>query len=596
MLLSLFLTTPSTLLKEIISRIISTSFMKNQKPSIDGFIPRRPNSQMGERHVVNASSNTPLTPATPQRRQLKSEDDLQNTPIGVPRPGRVIGRSDIDESLRQLDDPAENQPTRKLSRREKRRLKNEGRTHKQKVRRKIIIWSSIALGVILLAIGGYLIFKALNATSHVLNGSVIDLIQNQPLKEDENGRSNFLLVGTSEDDKGHDAGYLTDSIMVMSFNQTKKDLYMFSIPRDLYVDYGEACLSGYRGKVNVYFSCANTGTDDAAEQDRLKKSQKLIGDIVGLDIQYGIHVNYTVMRDVVKALGNEITVNIESRDPRGLLDSNFDWKCGKYYERAKKCPPSGHYIDYPNGPAKLDAEHALYLAQARGNTAPTYGFEQSNFDRERNQQMIAMAIREKAMSAGTLTNLGAITGLLDALGDNLRTNIQTNEIRTLMDIAQKLKDENIKSLDFYSDENRILTTGNVPGGGSSVFPVAGLYNYSQLQAFIKKEISSEPYMKEDPHVIVLNGTEETGIAQLAADSLTEKGFTIDSIDNAPEGKYDRVVIYQVNSEKTATAAKLNKLYGVSMKTTAPPISVTGETDFVIIIGDPAVVRSNARGQ
>lgn len=574
--------------------------MKDRKPSIDGFIPRRPNSQIGERHVLNASSSSSkanggslsgMAPA-PRRRQLRSEEDLlQDTPIGTPRPGRTLGRTDIDDSLRQLNEPEEAQPTRKMSRREKRRWKKENRTHAQKVRRRIIIWASIVIGVVLLGIGGYLAYKALNATSHVLNGSVIDLIQNQPLKEDENGRSNFLIVGTSEDDPGHEAGYLTDSIMVMSFNQKKKDLYMFSIPRDLYVDYNMACMSGYKGKINVYFSCVNDGTDNTAEQERMTQTQAFIGDIVGLDIQYGVHVNYTVMRDVINAIGGEVTVTIDSRDPRGVLDSNFDWKCGKYSQRSTTCPPEGHYIQYPNGPVTLDAEHALYLAQARGDIAPTYGFEQSNFDRERNQQKIAMAIREKAMSAGTLTNLGAITGLLDALGNNLRTNIQTKEVRTLMELAQNIKDENIKSLDFYNEENRIFTTGTVPGAGSSVFPAAGLHDYSALRAFIKKEISSEPFVKEEPQVMVLNGTEEAGIAQLAADSLSEKGFVIGSVDNAPDGTYGKVEIYQVNTEKTASAAKLAQLYGVTVKTTAPPVSVTGETDFVVIIGDASIVRA-----
>lgn len=558
--------------------------MKDQKSSIDGFIPRRANSQVGERHVVNASSSTP------RRKQLRSENDLQNTAIGKPRRGKVIGRTDIDESLRQLDEPGQQQHPRKMSRRDKRRWKKENRTRAQKIRKRIIVTGVLLIAALLLAAGGYLAFKALNATGNVLNGSFVDLIQNEPLKEDENGRSNFLLLGTSEDDPGHEAGYLTDSIMVMSINQKTKDAYMFSIPRDLYVDYGQACMSGYKGKVNVYFSCTNDGEDDAAEQDRLTKTQAFIGDIVGLDIQYGIHVNYTVMRDVVNAIGGEVTVNIDSRDPRGVMDSNFDWKCGKYSQRKANCPPSGHFIDYPNGPVTIDAEHALYLAQARGDIAPTYGFEQSNFDRERNQQMIAVAIRDKAMSAGTLSNLGAITGLIDALGNNLRTNVQTKEVRTLMDLAKNIKSENIKSLDFYSDENRIFTTGTLPGAGSSVYPAAGVTNYSELQAFIKKQISSEPFMKEDPRVTVLNGSGEPGVAQTAADTLTEKGFTVDLVDNAPDGTYGKVEVYQINSEKPATAAKLAKLYGVTVKTTTPPATVTGETDFLIIIGDASAVR------
>lgn len=558
--------------------------MKNTKPSIDGFIPRRSGSQMGERHVVNASSSAP------RRRQLQTEDDLQNTPIGAPRPNKTIGRSDIDDSLNQIDEPDEQQQRgRKMSRRDKRRWKKETRTQAQKVRKRTIVIIASIIIAILLAAGGYLAYKTFNAAGHVLNGSFADLIQNEPLKEDANGRSNFLLLGTSEDDPGHEAGYLTDSIMVLSINQKTKNAYTFSIPRDLYVNYGEACLSGYKGKINVYFSCVNDGEDDAAEQDRLTKTQAFIGDIVGLDIQYGVHVNYTVMRDVVNAIGGEITVNIDSRDPRGVMDSNFDWKCGRTNRKAT-CPPEGHFIQYPNGPVTIDAEHALYLAQARGDIAPTYGFEQSNFDRERNQQMIAVAIRDKAMSAGTLSNLGAITGLIDALDNNLRTNIQTKEVRTLMDLGQNIKTENIQSLDFYSDENRILTTGPIEGAGSSVYPAAGIFVYGDLRAYINKMLNAEPFMKEDPRVIVLNGSGEPGVAQTASDSLTDKGFTVDSIDTAPEATYEKVEIYQIDTEKNLTAAKLAKLYGVTIKTTPPPVSVTGETDFVIIIGDASVVR------
>ncbi len=563
--------------------------MKEKKASMDGFVPRRPGSQVGERHVVNASSSAP------RRRQLQSEDDLQNTPIGTARQGKTIGRSDIDDSLNQIDEPEHIPHSRKMSRREKRRWKKDNRTKAQKVRKRIIVTLIILIVAGLLAAGGYLAYKAFNATGHVLNGSFVELLKNEPLKQDENGRSNFLLLGTSEDDPGHEAGYLTDSIMVLSINQEKKDAYMFSIPRDLYVSYGEACMSGYKGKVNVYFSCSNDGEDDAAEQDRLAKTQKFIGDIVGLDIQYGVHVNYTVMRDVVNAIGGTVDVTIASRDPRGVMDSNFDWKCGKAAVRKTNCP-AGHYISYPNGPVTLDAEHALYLAQARGDRAPTYGFEQSNFDRERNQQMIAVAIRDKAMSAGTLTNLGAITGLIDALGDNLRTNVQTKEVRTLMDLAQKIKTENIKSLDFYSEENRIFTTGPIPGAGSSVYPAAGVFEYSALQAFVQKELNSEPYMKEEPHVTVLNGSGEPGVAQTAADSLEGKSFVIDSVENAPDGTYAKVEIYQINTEKTASAAKLASIYGVKVKTTTPPVSVVGETDFLIIIGDASVVRSNSSAQ
>lgn len=581
--------------------------MNSRKSSIDGFVPRRPGSQMGEFNAHNSASRQPIEP----RKELKSEEDLQNTPIGTPRPGVTFGREDLDASLRELDEPDMNSGNKtsrsqrnagfggsfgshggkkKMSRRERKRIKRESRTKAQRIRRRIILTIVWLLVAVLVGAVGYLAYHTLRASGNVLTGNVFDLIQNEPLKEDENGRSNFLIVGTSEDDPGHEAGYLTDSIMILSVDQEKKNAYMFSIPRDLYVDYEMACLSGYKGKINVYFSCVDDGDTAEAEQHRLEQTQDFIGEIVGLDIQYGVHVNYTVMRDVVNAIGGEITVTIDSRDPRGVMDSNFDWKCGAtYYERLQNCPPDGHFIQYPNGEAVLDAEHALYLAQARGDMAPTYGFEQSNFDRERNQQMIAVAIRDKALSAGTLTNLGAVTGLIDALGDNLRTNVETKEVRTLMQLAQDIESNNIQSLDFFSDENRIFTTGPIAGAGSSVYPAAGVFDYSDLRAYIKRQLTSDPFVKEEPHLMVLNGSGVAGVASTLSDELEDAGFIVDTIDNAPEGSYSAIEIYQINEDKTASAAKLKEIYGVAPKTTTPPVSVFGETDFVIIIGDASVV-------
>lgn len=560
--------------------------MNNRKSSIDGFIPRRPDSQIGERHRIGD------TPRTPSRKELKTEEDLitNSVPLGQETPNRPSLRSDISESLQEIDDPLQS-GVKKLSRRERKRLKRENRTHRQRVRRRVTKIVLIVLGLALLAFGGFFVYKTFWAAGAVLNGNFFDLVQHEPLKEDANGRSNFLIVGTSEDDPGHEAGYLTDSIMILSVDQDAKNAYMFSIPRDLYVDYDMACQSGYRGKINVYFSCVSDGEDNAAEQLRLSETQKFIGDIVGMDIQYGVHVNYTVMRDVVNAIGGSIKVTIESRDPRGVMDSNFDWKCGATYsQRMKNCPPSGHYIDYPNGEVTLDAEHALYLAQARGDMAPTYGFEQSNFDRERNQQKIIVAIRDKALSAGTLTNIGSVTGLIDALGNNLRTNIQTKEIRTLMDLATQISSDSIQSIDLYAEDNPIFTTGPIEGAGSSVYPKAGIYDYSDLQAYLAKQLSSDPFVKEEPHVMVLNGSETAGVAQKVADRLEAAGFTIDTVGNAPEGVYGAVEIYQIDAEKTATADKLKSLYNTTIRSEVPPVSIMGETDFVIIVGDASVVE------
>jgi anionic cell wall polymer biosynthesis LytR-Cps2A-Psr (LCP) family protein len=541
---------------------------------------------LGELHQVK----NPDAAVKPIDRTLHTGQNISGVSsemVGTPRTGKEIGRNDLEESLRQIDDESL-QDGGKKSRRQRRKERRDGK--KKSPVRRIIKWSIIAILVLLVGLVGFLVVKGINASGNVLQGSIFDLIQNQPLKQDANGRSNFLILGTSEDDPGHDAGYLTDSILVLSVDQNNKNAYTFSIPRDLYVDYGQACASGYKGKINVYFSCANSGKDAASEQDRLTKTQAFVGNIVGMDIQYAVHVNYTVMRDVVNAIGGHITVNIEGdngagQQPNiGIMDANFDWKCGATLSKRKAtCPPDGHFIDYQPGPQVLDAEHALYLAQARGDAA-NVGLAQSNFDRERNQQKILVAIRDKALSNGTLTNLGAVSSLIDALGSNLRTNIQTKEVRTLMDLGQKIQSNNIKSIDLYSADNPMFTTGMIEGAGSSVYPKAGVNNYSELQAFLLKQLSSNPVVQEGANITVLNGSGVAGAAQTVADSLTAKEFNIDEISNAPAGTYDPIEIYQINPKDTATAAKLKEIYNVTIKTTKPPVSVTGNTDFVIIVG------------
>ncbi|MGB4767699.1 MAG: LCP family protein [Candidatus Saccharimonas sp.] len=557
-----------------------------QRPSIDGFVPRRSVND-GASSLDPQRGNSGLVRS--ELAGLKREDVSR---VGLVRPGTdseaqpiSLARADIDESLKSIDEPQVQDG------RHGRRKKHD---KKPKSRRRIIKWVILALLLIVVAVGGWMAYKALTNTGAVFKGGLLGLVQHEPLKQDANGRTNILILGTSEDDPGHPGGYLTDSLMVLTMSQDKKDAYMISIPRDLYVKYGRACNSGYAGRINEFFNCVNDDYDsEAAEDERMSEARKFFGEIVGLDVQYSVHVNYTVMRDIVAALDG-VTVTIESRDPRGQMDSNFDWKCKAGDARAslatikKNCPPNGHFIDYPNGPVTLDAEHALYLAQARGDIAPTYGFEQSNFDREKNQQKILVAIKEKALSGGTLADLGKVSGILDALGKNLRTNFETKEVQTLVDLAKNIDSSAIQSISLIDAEPPLVQTSNV-SGMSVVIPSEGLYQYGALQAYIQKKVNSNPLTREEARVMVLNASGVSGAAQTEANKLTDLGMILEFVGNAPESSVaGKNVIYRVAAKpKTATETKLKQLYGVSQVTTAttiPGVTLGDETEYVIILG------------
>jgi len=366
----------------------------------------------------------------------------------------------------------------------------------------------------------------------------------------------------------------------MSINQHDKSAEMFSIPRDLYVQYGMACNSGYQGKINEYFNCVNSDwKNKQAEQERLDKTRQFVGGIFGMDIQYAVHVNNTVIKKAVDAVGG-VDVDIQGDGPvpygvpaGSILDRNFDWRCNY------QC----YLVKYTPGVHHLDGKHALYLSMARGDTAPTYGLAQSNFDREKNQQKIIIALKQKAVSTGTFANPAKVSSLLDALGDNLRTNFETKEIRTLMQLGTDIKPENIKQISLYDGDTALVKSANF-GGASVVIPAAGAFNYSEIQAFLKQKLSNNPVTREGAKVVVLNASGEAGAAQTAADKLTADGFIISNVGNAPAGDYGDVEVYQLGKGNSATKAKLESEYNVKVKTSTPPVTVAADTDFVVILG------------
>jgi LCP family protein required for cell wall assembly len=543
--------------------------IQKKMSSVDGFVPRRSGDRLGGLHDFENARVIDNDNDNENKLMYAADEDVGlDRELGRPDTNNKLGGPDINDSLTGIDDFFTGK-VKTLSRKEKKLLKKQNKRPKSLVRR-IIKYIVIAIILGLIGFGAYIGYGIITASNNIFQGGVLGIFKNQPLRQDVNGRSNFLILGTSEDDPGHEGASLTDSMMVVSIDQTKKDVYMFSIPRDLEVQYGTACVSGYSGKINAYFSCAKSGDTASDEQERLSSIQRLVGEIFGLDIQYSVHVNHTVIKQAVDAVGG-IDVDIQgSNGAPGILDRGFDWKCNY----------TCYYVKYDNGIHHLDGIHALYLSMARGHSEPTYGLSRSNFDREINQQKIIMALKSKAMTTGILTDLGKVNSLISALGDNLRTNIKTEEIRTLLQLSGDIKPNDVHSVSLVDGDSPVMD-----GSGN---PSAGMFEYDQIREFIKNNLLYGAVFNEAAPIVVLNGTGVAGFGKLEADKLTSGGFNVVLVGNAPEGDYtNKVDIYQIEEGNDATAKKLAELFNVEIKKTAPPTTVNGNVRFVVIFGKTA---------
>lgn len=511
-------------------------------------------------------------------RQSTSAQESATTAAAQPSTTQASNPSSIDMSL----PPMPSDTKRGLFKR--RRKPGTDRLARRHRRKKIIVISLLVLLALVLAAGGYIGWKVLSNASKVFRGNVLSAVTSvvtpeKPLKMDAHGNTNVLLLGTSESDPNHPGAQLTDSMMIVSFNKQNKSAFLMSIPRDLWVTYAAPCSAGYAGKINAAYECALNNADGSSDGNELE-AEKTVGSIVskvtGMDIQYVAHLNLAVVQKVVDAVGG-VDITIDSSDPRGILDRNFDWRC-RY-----KC----YLVKYPNGPAHLDGEHAMWLAQAR-NDSGGYGLPRGNFDREANQRKILIAVEQKVLSIGFLANPLNVTNLLDALGSNVHTTIDTSEIKSFISAAKTVPAANITPIDILEDGHSVLTTGAGPDGSSIVRPVAGIYDYSGLQAFAAQLTNGRAgIIHEAATIDVLNGSGVPGAAATEATTLQSSGYQIGTVDSAPDSfsgtaKY---TLYDLSKgAKPQTLTALKQSLNVSKVSTALPAGVTSSSDFVVILG------------
>ena len=368
------------------------------------------------------------------------------------------------------------------------------------------------------------------------------------------GRTNILLFGTSgydmegrEGDGKHDGAQLTDSIMVLSVDQSTKDIAMISLPRDLKT---KTCTAA--GKINELYNCENKDRNN--EEGGANALRGRVSEMLGIEIQYFAHLNWLSLIQIVDALGG-VTVTVDE-------DINDDWT--KTYIKA-------------GVPTTLNGEQALGLARAR------HGTKDGDFTRGNSQQKILTAISQKI----TASKLGVpdLINLANILGDNLRTDFSADDIMTAAKMFTETGFGQLRQIPLYADGAKYFTTGII-SGISYVYPTAGVDNYNAIKEYIKKSLTSDPVILEDAKTMVLNGSGVEGLAEREKTELEKAGFNITKLGNAPSGEYfGKVYIYDVGN-KPATREKIETYYNEkvqNLETMPSGIDTTG-IDFVVILG------------
>ncbi len=454
--------------------------------------------------------------------------------------------------------------------------KHQAKKKKSKVGR-VIKWILVFLLLLAIGAGVYLYFWGDGVLRKITGGrsdiwSAIGVVTSEkyePLKTDENGRTNILVFGTSGFDMAgegfdgyeHDGSQLTDSIMVVSLDQEVGDVAIISLPRDLYAGYTCTATS----KINEVYWCNNQYGDN--EDAGAQALQGKIKEILGIDTQYYVHMNWGALVDIINALG-KVTIVLDE----DISDYAYT---GAVYEAG---------VEY-----EIDGYDALALSRARHGTG--YG----DFSRAASQQKILIGIKDKVVEKGL--GLSEAVKIISAVGDNLRMNLTMAEIKTGMHLLETFDLDSIRQIPLWDDNTQYMTFGN-QNGISYIVPVAGIGNYGIIQEYVAQQLKSNPAQREGAVIIVYNGTGEDGVAATEKAALEERGYSVKEIANAPEGDYkytEDIELYDASEGmKPETKKALERFYGVEAKDMEDlPNDITPiGYDFIIIVGSATNAVTN----
>lgn len=443
---------------------------------------------------------------------------------------------------------------------------------KQRSKKRKLLRSFAFIGVALVLLGGLFFGNAFLKARKIFGGgggapALEANVDPTKLKGEGDGRVNILLLGKGG--AGHEGADLTDTLLIASIDPVQKEAALLSIPRDFWVktDGGSSKINAVyaNAKYKVLNGAKTSDINDRAEKAGLAAIESEIEEVTGIPIHYNVMVDFAGFEKAVNTVGG--------------IDINVD-KNGVVYERLWDQSTRKNYIlDVKEGQNHFDGKRALFYARSRHTSA------RGDFDRAERQRAVIIALKNKIMSAGTYGNPVKVNSLVNEFGDHVRSNLSTGEVLRVYDIVKGIDSGKISSVGLADQPNVLVQTDNI-NGQSIVRPVAGLYDYSKIQSFIRNTLKDGYIKNENASIAVFNGSTITGLAAKRADELKSFGYNITVVANAPNKNYSQTTLVDLTGgKKKYTLHYLEQRLGVTAVSKLPDNTINPNgAEFVIILG------------
>jgi LCP family protein required for cell wall assembly len=452
---------------------------------------------------------------------------------------------------------------------------------------KIILWFVLLIFLGGVFYAGFFLYKINSFENKIANPNkpketVLDTLKsittnfNSQLKESSEGRLNILLLGIGG--KENNAPNLTDTIMIASINLKTNQVALLSIPRDLYVTVPSL---NVQTKINAVYQLGLNSGDNSA-----KTIEDVIKNITDLDINYYAVLNFQGFRNIINAIGG---INITSE--RDIYDATYPGPNNSY-----------EIFKLDKGFHHMDGATALKYARERHDDP------QGDFGRAKRQQQIIQATKNKIFSASTLFDVFAINNLVNALGENIKTDISTQALDAFFELSKQLDTVNINNvvIDAWKPDS-LLKVSHIDFNGLQAFVlIPRIANYSEIQELAqnifdlnKIKRRQAEIAKENASVMLINQSGNASILKKILNLLSENfGYKKVSISiNPTKLTTDTTYAYDLtNGIKPFTLDELTIKLPAQATYTVPDnyksISAKNNPDIIVVIGKDLIEKYN----
>jgi len=356
---------------------------------------------------------------------------------------------------------------------------------------------------------------------------------------------NILLLGMDIGDAentGNTSARRTDAIMVLNYNPNTKKVNIVSVPRDTLIEVDAYLETGeYQRYWTINIAYVLDGEEEVTTH---------VQSLLDIDINYIVEIDYEAFRSVVDAVGGiEMYIEQDMYYDDDMQDLHINFTAGET--------------------VLLDGKKAEEFIRWRKNNDGT-GLVNGDLDRITNQQFFIKKLLGKVLSP---SGVFKVPSILEAVSKNVDTNMSSKDIMSL----------GLKILKLGTDN---ITMSTLEGVNEDIYGQSFYVAYKELNEDLINALNSRESIdgskikidKTNLNVLVLNGTNISGLAGNVRDKLLILGYKNVDVGNAIGVSKSSIQVNDKNVEKVITE-ELN-----ITKTTKISSNEYSEYDAVILLG------------